>query len=119
MKDIFYEVIDEAKDGYVTIDGEKWPIGFNTVIYDSNDCIKENYSDSNISTLVIKDEDGFLKLLEEYIGLELSMGRRCISFYGKDAERNYKKFLISYLMVNASTEDFVKNVDTLLAPYRV
>ena len=109
MKDIFYEIIDEAKDGYVVIDGEKWPIGFNTMIYENGICKKENYNDNNISTLYIKDEVGFFKLLQEYIDLEFSKRRKCIPFYGEDAEKNYTKFLISYLMVNASTEDFVNS----------
>lgn len=31
IKDILYEIIDEASRGKVIIDGVDWPIGFNTI----------------------------------------------------------------------------------------
>ena len=111
MKDIFYEIVDEAKDGYVTIDGEKWPISFNTFIYKDGKLTKMCSNDRNLSALVVKDEKNFFKLLDEYLELEISKKRKCINFYGND--REYKKFLISYLMVNASTEDFMNPIEYL------
>ena len=105
MKDIFYEIIDEAVDGKIEVDGEKWPIGFNTFIYENGNLKKMNNNENNLSCLVIKDEDSFFALLDEYLELEISKNRKCLSFSNDDIN-TYKKFLISYLMVNASTEDF-------------
>ena len=112
MKEIFYEVIDEAEDGYITIDGERWPIAFNTFIYEDSKLKKMNNNENNLSCLVIKDEDRFFGLLDEYLELEISKGRKCISFANSDINV-YKKFLISYLMVNASTEDFSNPISYL------
>ena len=105
MKDIFYEIIDEAVDGKIEVDGEKWPIGFNTFIYENGNLKKMNNNENNLSCLVIKDEDSFFALLYECLELEFSKNRKCLSFSNDDIN-TYKKFLISYLMVNASTEDF-------------
>lgn len=112
MKEIFYEIIDEAVDGYITIDGEKWPIAFNTFIYEDSKLKKMNNNEGNLSCLVIKDEDKFFEMLDKYLETEISKGRRCISFADGDIN-TYKKFLISYLMVNASTEDFLNPISYL------
>ena len=112
MKDLFYEIIDQAVDGKIVIDGEKWPIGFNTFIYENGKIIKMHNNDNNLSCLMIKDEKKFFELLEEYLELEISKNRKCINF-SKDKIREYKKFLISYLMVNASAEDFMDPINYL------
>ena len=64
MKDIFYEIIDETVDGKIEVDGEKWPIGFNTFIYENGNLKKMNNNENNLSCLVIKDEDSFFALLD-------------------------------------------------------
>ncbi len=109
MKEIFYELIDEASRGEVIIDDDSWPIGFNTVIYNSGNLVRCNYNDHNLSCLTIKNEDLFFKKLEEYIDVELSKNRKRLSFI-HDSERNIKKFLMAYLMVNATTEDFLNPI---------
>lgn len=108
MKEIFYELIKEAKDGYVVIDNQRWPIGFNTIIHD-DEVEETNYNEKNMSTLVIKNKHVFFNLLEEYLITELNKNRRCIAF-SDDDEKNHVKFLITYLMVNASTEDFINPI---------
>ena len=35
MRALFYEVIREAKNGKICIDGEEWGIAFNTIIYEN------------------------------------------------------------------------------------
>ena len=109
MKEIFYELIEEAAKGEVIIDGDKWPIGFNTVIYENGKLAKGLFFDRNISCLTIKNEELFFKKLEEYIDLELEKNRKCLSFV-HDSDRNKKKFLMAYLMVNATTEDFLNPI---------
>ncbi len=110
MRKIFYELIEEAKNGYVLIDGEQWPIGFNTVIYNDDVVVRSCMNDNNLSTLVVKNEEKFFSKLEEYVSCELAKKRKCVRFV-KEEEHNYIKFLMSYLMVNASTEDFVNPIN--------
>ena len=107
MREIFYELINEAKDGKVSIDGEVWPIGFN-----SN--IEGNFLNNsrNLSTLVVKNEKEFLELLKEYIDLELYIDRKHMMFDG-DHEKNHIKSLMAYVFINMSTEDFLNPVDCL------
>ena len=98
IREIFYELINEAKNGNVHIDGEEWPIGFNTNL-------EEYSSESNLPLLVVRDEESFFRLLEEYIILELDMNRKTIPFIN-DENKNHIKLIMAYLFVNASIEDF-------------
>ncbi len=112
MKEIFYELIKEASKGCVIIDGEEWPIGFNTIIYRNN---KESFfyeDEKNNSTLVIKNEDNFFEILNEYVLLELNKKRRVPTFV-YDELRNHMKFIMAYLFVNATTEDFGNPVNLI------
>lgn len=109
MKDVFYELISEAKDGQIVIDGQVWPIGFNTFIYKDSSLIKTYKNDNNISCLIIKDEEKFFDCLREYIEKEINKNRKHIYIF-EDKERNHMKLLISYLMVNATTEDFLNPI---------
>lgn len=111
MKEIFYELISEAMNGKVIIDGEDWNIGFNTIIYRNNS--EEMYiNERNITTLVIKDEERFFKLLEEYVLLEMEFDRKYYKIY-TDIIRNKMKAIITYLFVNANTEEFLNPLDLL------
>ena len=105
IRDIFDELIEEACKGKVLIDGEEWPIGFDTIIFTDNKDISYR-NDRNLSCLVIKNEDEFLNLLEKYVDMELSFGRKIPSFIS-DKKKNTIKWIISYLFVNATTEDFI------------
>ena len=73
MENIFYELIEEAKDGKVIIDGESWPIAFNTIIFEEN---KNLTNENNLSTLEIRDKELFFQELEEYINLEKEINRK-------------------------------------------
>lgn len=106
MKALFYEVIREAKDGKVRIDGEEWGIYFNTIIYENGKQKEEHFNDRNMSTLVIKNEERFFSLLEEYIAREIDANRRCMWFSNNELDTRIK-FIIAYLFANASTEEFL------------
>ncbi len=109
IKTIFYELIDEAKCGKVFIDNEEYPIGFNTIIYNKNKIERECINDINLSTLVIKDKELFFTKLNEYVELELLMNRKSIPIINNYLY-NKQKLLISYLFVNATTEDFLNPI---------
>lgn len=106
MKEIFYEIIEEASRGKIIIDGEEWPIGFNTIIMEDNKERKRYESEKNITTLIIKREEEFLELLDEYLKLENKLSRKIPSFY-TEPEKSKTKWILSYLFVNATTEDFI------------
>ena len=106
MRALFYQVIKEAKDGKVLFDGEEWGIAFNTIIYENGKQKEEHFNDRNMSTLVIKNEDRFFPLLEEYIAREIELDRKCIWFSNNSLDTRIK-FIITYLFANASTEEFL------------
>ena len=105
MRGIFYELMIEASIGKVIIDDDDWPIAFNTIIEDKNHG-KEIIKDKNISTLRIQNEEKFYSLLEKYIAIELEKNRRTPKFY-KDPYKSKIKWLMSYLFINATPEDFL------------
>ncbi len=105
MKEIFIELIKEACNGKVIVDNEEWPYSFNTIIEDKEFLENEN----NNATLVIKDLDKLIQKLEEYINLELLLERKTLKIYsGKEQDRI--KWLISNLIANMTTEDFLNPV---------
>lgn len=108
IQEIFEELIKEAKDGKVLIDGEEWPIGFNTTILNSEGEITYQ-NDRNLSTLLIKNKEEFFRILEEYVYMEISYKRKIPGFV-TDKEKNNIKWIMSYLFINATTEDFLNPV---------
>lgn len=106
MRALFYEVVREAKNGKVNIDGEEWGIAFNTIIYENSKTKEEYFNDRNMSTLVIKDEERFFPLLEEYITREIYVDRKCM-WFSNDKLDTRIKFILAYLFANASTEEFL------------
>lgn len=111
MKNIFYELIVEAAVGKVVIDGDDWPIAFNTKIYKEDKEISYG-SENNLSTLIIQNEYSFFELLTEYIMLELNLNRKTMSFY-KEKQKNHVKMILAYLFANATTEDFLHPEDLI------
>ncbi len=107
MREIFYELIEEAKDGRVSIDGDEWPIAFNTKI-DGNYISREG----NLSILVVENKEEFFRYLKNYIDKELELDRRYMYFSDND-EINHIKALMVYLFVNMSTEDFLHPVNAI------
>ena len=101
VKEIFYELIDEAKDGKVMLDGEPFGIMFNTILENN----KYFFNDETKESLIVEDMDLFLIKLSEYVDLELAAKRRMMPI-SKDVEDNTVKTLIASLFTNASFKDF-------------
>ncbi len=112
MKALFYEVVREAKNGKVNIDGEEWGIAFNTIVYDQGKTKEEYFNDRNMSTLVIKDEDRFMDALKEYVYYCFSLNRKTLKFY-REEYANKMKMIMAYLFINFSTEDFLNPVEAI------
>ncbi len=112
MKALFYEVVREAKNGKVTLDGDEWGIAFNTIVYNNGRTQDEYFNDKNMSTLVIKDEEKFVDVLQEYIYYCISLNRKVMNFYAND-EKTKIKMIIAYLFTNFSTEDFLNPVEAI------
>ncbi len=103
IREIFYELINEAVAAKVVFDDLEWPISFNTVIYENEKRKVNLFNDNNMATLVIKNEELFFNKLEEYI--------KCISStYNKEIDRNELKIIITYLFSNATVEDFINPI---------
>jgi len=105
MKELLFEIIREAQTGRVIIDNEVWPICFNTLLKD-HEQYQSFITNENFPILILEDLEEFLSLLAQYIKLEISLNRRHPMIV-TDKERNLKKFLISYLFVNSTTEEFL------------
>lgn len=108
MKELFYELIDEACAQRIIIDGEEWPIGFNTLIYDEKNKIKySKINNKNLNCLVIKDEVKFFKILEKYLNLERKINRKSVNFLD-NSDKNKNKLILAYLFANAGDRDFME-----------
>jgi len=105
IKETFYELVDEAKDGKVILDDEPFNIVFNTIVEDD----KSFFNDENKQSLIIDDMDLFLIKLSLYVDLELEAKRRMMPI-SKDIEDNKVKTIIANLFVNASYKDFTDPV---------
>jgi len=112
MKELWEEIKKEASQGTIIMDEEEWPISFSTIIR-KDGIIKEKYlGEKSFVTLEINNEEEFLSLLEQYVSKELEKKRVIPNFYNEQ-DHNNKKWIISYLWVNATTEDF-KNPENYL-----
>ena len=89
MREILYEIIKEASKGKVNISNDEWNVSFNTII---NGKEISYYTDNYIS-LIIKDENETIKLLEEYTKEVLNNNK--IPKYLD--EKNKIKYIITYL----------------------
>lgn len=112
MRALFYEVVREAKNGKVNIDGEEWGIAFNTIIYENSKTKEEYFNDRNMSTLVIKDEEKFIDLLKEYVYYCFTLNRKTLKFYNNEYDNKIKMYM-AYLFINFSTEDFLNPVEAI------
>ena len=112
MRALFYQVIKEAKNGKVLLDGEEWGIAFNTIIYDNGKIKEEYFNDRNMSTLVIKNEEEFIKALKEYVYYCFTLNRRTMKLYRDEYDYKIKMYM-AYLFINFSTEDFLNPVEAI------
>lgn len=105
IKDLFISVAGEACNGEVILDGESWPFAFNTIL-NNEKYIKNEY----FPTIIIDNEEEFFKLLENYVDKTIQSKRKITSFISK---KDQIRFIISYLFVNATTEEFNNPIDLL------
>lgn len=110
MRGIFYELMVEANIGKVQIDDDDIEIAFHTIVNNS-DNKRQEYNDNYI-TLMINNQKEFFDLLEKYINLELKKERKTREFY-REKNKNTIKWIMAYLFVNATTEEFLKPEDLL------
>lgn len=110
MKSIFYEMIQEASRHQVSIFDEVLNVGFNTIIYENGKEKVSFFDNRNASSLVIKNEELFFEKLEEYISLELAKSRKIPNFY-KQTSKDRIKWIMTYLFVYATTEDFINPIE--------
>ena len=110
MKELFYELINEAVDGKVKVFGDLWPVGFNTKILEDN---KEKVflnNDNNKSMLYIIDEEKFFQKLDEYFREEIRINRKTPAATIKE-EKDKWKWIMMYLFAYATTEDFLNPIE--------
>ena len=105
IREIFFELIKEAKNGKVLLANEEYYVGFNTNI--NNEIIE--YNKFNNIELFINDFELFINKIQEYVLLEVELKRKSIKYI--DNSRDYIKSLIMYLFVNATTEDFRNSIN--------
>lgn len=107
MEEILKEIIFEAYNGKIIIDGDPFPINFNTIIMENNQQIFSNINTKYdyYPTLIIKNEKLLLEQIYKYVTLALQSNIK-FSKIINNVEKNKIKLLISYLFVNATTEEF-------------
>lgn len=112
MKEIFEEIIKEANIGKIVIDGDEFPIAFNTLIYEDGQKIYSDRIYDEIPTLVIKNQTLFYTKITEYVSLYLNSSRKLPKFI-HDIDKNNIKLIMSYLFANATTEDFLNPISLI------
>ncbi|MFV0274890.1 MAG: hypothetical protein ACK5HL_01450 [Bacilli bacterium] len=106
MDKLFYDIINEAKDGTIIIDGDDFPIGFNTII--NNKVL--SFINPNFPTLIINDYNKFLDRLNYFVQLSLNKRNKFPKFV---FENSKIKLLIAYLFVNVTSEDFSNPINLI------
>ena len=101
IRDIFLEMIKEAKDGKILIGDEPYNIRFNTRLED-----KEYLDDINYPCLIVSDENEFYDKLANYV--DIAMDNEELEFL---SEKEKVKTIMMYLFVNASIKDFSNPVE--------
>jgi hypothetical protein len=105
MNNLILHILKEVASGHITIDGDIFNIGFNTIIYDNDKVVLNTTQNENLPTLIIKNMELFNKKVNEYITTVLSKRTKFPTVIS-DKEYNQLKFVISYLFANATSIDF-------------
>lgn len=111
LDELLNEVLIEASNGNIIIDGDPFPIGFNSMIYEENKVISYK-KDDNFPILMIKNKKIFFAKLTEYLSIAIDKVKKFPNF-SKDRERNKLKTLVTYLFVNATSEDFANPLELI------
>lgn len=107
MNNIIEELIHEAFNHNIIIDGKNNYIAFNTII-NGNELINGD----KYPTLVINDYDELIKKLDLYIRTYLK-NASTLPLFKKDKEKNLIKYLVSHIFIYAENKDFKNPIELI------
>ena len=109
MNSIVNEVINETATNNVIIDNDPFKIGFNTIISNNNEIVRNSTIDDSLPTIYITNENLFYKKLNAYVATVLETRSKFPTF-SFDKQQNILKCIVAFLFTNASTQDFVNPI---------
>lgn len=107
MNNIIEELIHEAFNHNIIIDGKNNYIAFNTII-NGNELINGD----KYPTLVINDYDELIKKLDLYIRTYLK-NASTLPLFKKEKEKNLIKYLVSHIFIYAENKDFKNPIELI------
>lgn len=107
MNNIIEELIHEAFNHNIIIDGKNNYIAFNTII-NGNELINGD----KYPTLVINDYDELIKKLDLYIRTYLK-NTSTLPLFQKEKEKNLIKYLVSHIFIYAENKDFKNPIELI------
>lgn len=107
MNNIIEELIHEAFNHNIIIDGKNNYVAFNTII-NGNELINGD----KYPTLVINDYDELIKKLDLYIRTYLK-NTSTLPLFQKEKEKNLIKYLVSHIFIYAENKDFKNPIELI------
>ena len=107
MNNIIEELIHEAFNHNIIIDGKNNYIAFNTIINEN-----ELINGDKYPTLVINDYDELIKKLDLYIRTYLK-NASTLPLFKKEKEKNLIKYLVSHIFIYAENKDFKNPIELI------
>ena len=107
MNNIIEELIHEAFNHNIIIDGKNNYIAFNTIINEN-----ELINGDKYPTLVINDYDELIKKLDLYIRTYLK-NTSTLPLFQKEKEKNLIKYLVSHIFIYAENKDFKNPIELI------
>lgn len=107
MNNIIEELIHEAFNHNIIIDGKNNYIAFNTIINEN-----ELINGDKYPTLVINDYDELIKKLDLYIRTYLK-NASTLPLFQKEKEKNLIKYLVSHIFIYAENKDFKNPIELI------
>ena len=107
MNNIIEELIHEAFNHNIIIDGKNNYVAFNTII-NGNELINGD----KYPTLVINDYDELIKKLDLYIRTYLK-NASTLPLFQKEKEKNLIKYLVSHIFIYAENKDFKNPIELI------
>lgn len=107
MNNIIEELIHEAFNHNIIIDGKNNYVAFNTIINGNKLINGDKYP-----TLVINDYEELIKKLDLYIRTYLK-NASTLPLFKKDKEKNLIKYLVSHIFIYAENKDFKNPIELI------
>lgn len=107
MNNIIEELIHEAFNHNIIIDGKNNYVAFNTII-NGNELINGD----KYPTLVINDYDELIKKLDLYVRSYLK-NVSTLPLFKKEKEKNLIKYLVSHIFIYAENKDFKNPIELI------